>query len=59
MVNLYTVFHPLVVDVACDLFWTQSVSMVQKQNTRNIYNKRMKDGVVSSKILKSVEVIPL
>ena len=41
----YTVFHPLVVDVACVLSWAQSMSMVQKQNTRNIYHKRMKDGV--------------
>ena len=44
-VNEYTVFHLLVVDVACVLFWTQSVAMVQKQNTRNIYHKRMKDSV--------------
>ena len=34
----YTVFHPLVVDVACVWFWTQ-------QDTRKIYHKRMKDGV--------------
>ena len=41
----FTVFHPLVVDVVCVLFWTLSMSMVQNQNTCNIYHKRMKDGV--------------
>ena len=29
---MYTVFHPLVVDVACVLFWTQSVYMVQQED---------------------------
>ena len=41
----YTVIHLLVVDVACVLFWTQSVCMVPKQNTRNIYHKQMNNGV--------------
>ena len=43
--NKYTVIHLFVVDVVCVLFWTQSVSMVLKQNPRNIFHKRMKDGV--------------
>ena len=42
---IYSVIHLPVVDVMCVLFWTQSVSMVKKQNTRNIYHKRMKDSV--------------
>ena len=42
---LYTVIHLLVVDVACVLFWTQSVCMVPNQNTRNIYHKQMNNGV--------------
>ena len=41
----YTVIHLLVVDVACVLFWTQSVCMVPNQNTRNIYHKQMNNGV--------------
>jgi len=41
----YTVIHLLVVDVACVLFWTQSVCMVPHQNTRNIYHKQMNNGV--------------
>ena len=32
----YTVFHPLVVDIACVLFWTQPACMVQKQNTQHL-----------------------
>ena len=42
---MYTVFHPLVVEVLCVLFLTQPASMVHDQNTRNFYHKRMKDGV--------------
>ena len=44
---MYTVIHVLVVDVACVLFWTQSVCMcmVLHQNTRNIYHKQMNNGV--------------
>ena len=41
----YTVIHLLVVDVACVLFWAQSVCMVPNQNTRNIYHKQMNNGV--------------
>ena len=44
----YTVIHLLVVDVACVLFWTQSVCMVPNQNTRNIYHKQMNNGVFSA-----------
>ena len=44
-VNEYTVFHPLVVDVVCVLFWTQSVCMVPNQNTRKIYRKQVNNGV--------------
>ena len=44
--GLYTVIHLLVVDVACVLFWTQSVQcMVPHQNTRKIYHKQMNNGV--------------
>ena len=45
MHDMYTVIHLLVVDVACVLFWTQSVCMVPNQNTRNIYHKQMNNGV--------------
>ena len=41
----YTVYHPLVVDVSCVLLLSQSVCMVHKQNTQNIYQKRMINGV--------------
>ena len=47
---LYTVIHLLVVDVACVLFWTQSVCMVPHQNTRNIYHKQMNNGVVLGEV---------
>merc|ERR1712117_194721 len=43
--QVYTVFHLLVVEVLCVLFWTQPVCMVQKQNTWNFYHRQMKDGV--------------
>ena len=33
--------HPLVWDVSCVMFWTQSACMVPKQNTRNISHKWM------------------
>ena len=42
----YTVFHPLVVEVLCVLFLDYARWLGQKQNTRNFYHKRMKDGVV-------------
>ena len=42
----YTVYHPLVVDVPCVLFWIQSGCMITKQNTRDIYHKWMINGVV-------------
>ena len=42
---IYSVIHLPVVDVMCVLFWTQSVCMVPKQNTRNIYHKQMNNGV--------------
>ena len=32
----YTIYHLLVVDVLCVLFWTQPACMVRKQNTSNI-----------------------
>ena len=41
----YNIFHPLVVEVSCVLFWTKPARMVQKQNTQNFYHKRMKDSV--------------
>ena len=41
----YTVFHSLVVEVSCVLFLTQPACIVQKQNTRNLYHKPMRDGV--------------
>ena len=40
---LYSVIHPLVVDVSYVLF--QSACMIPKQNTRNIYHKQMNNGV--------------
>ena len=46
--SFYTVIHLLVVDVACVLFWTQSVCMVPNQNTQNIYHKQMNNGVDGS-----------
>ena len=49
----YTVIHLLVVDVACVLFWTQSVCMVPHQNTRNIYHKQMNNGVTPIKMTRS------
>ena len=48
LVEPYTVIHLLVVDVACVLFWTQSVCMVPNQNTRNIYHKQMNNGVATA-----------
>ena len=36
---------PLVVDVWCVLFWDHACWLDQKQNTPNIYQERMKDGV--------------
>ena len=42
---IYSVIHLPVVDVMCVLFWTQSVCMVPKQNTHNIYHKQMNTGV--------------
>ena len=44
--SLYTVIHLLVVDVACVLFWAQSVCMAPNQNTQNIYHKQMNNGVI-------------
>ena len=44
----YTVIHLLEVDVACVLFFTQSVCMVPNQITRNIYHKQMNNGVARS-----------
>ena len=43
----YTVFHPLVVEVLCVMFLHYARWLGQKQNTRNFYHKRMKDGVRS------------
>ena len=43
--TLYTLFHPLVVEVSCALFLTQPACIAQNQNTQNFYYKRMKDGV--------------
>ena len=42
----------------CVLFWTQSVSIVQKQNTRNIYHKRVKDGVQLTYLKADAKNIP-
>ena len=44
-VPLYTVFHPLVVEVSCVLFLGYACWLGQKQNTLNFYHKRMKYGV--------------
>ena len=43
---MYIVYHPLVVDVSCVKFLTQSVCMIPKQNTQNIYHKQMNNGVL-------------
>ena len=43
--NKYSVVHPLVVDVLCALSWTQSESMVLKQDTQNIYHEQIINGV--------------
>ena len=52
-VLIFSILHGLssAVDIACVLFRTQSVSMVQNQNTRKIYHKQMKDGVCRPKVL--------
>ena len=42
---MYTIYHPLVVDVSFVLFWDYACWLGPKQNTQNIYHKRMKDGV--------------
>ena len=43
--RIYTLVHPLVVDVWCVLFWDNAHWLDQKQNTPNIYHKQMTDGV--------------
>ena len=45
-ISVYTVYHPLVVDVSCVLFRTQSAGMVPKQNTPDLYHKPMINGVL-------------
>ena len=45
---MYTVFHLLVVEVSCVLFLDHARWLSPKQNTRNFYHKRMKDGVVKN-----------
>ena len=48
----YTVFHPLVVEVSCVLFLDYARWLGQKQNTRNLYHKRMKDSVIFRNIFQ-------
>ena len=40
-----TVYRPLVVDVLCVLFWDHARWLGPKQNTHNIYHKRVINGV--------------
>ena len=42
---MYTVSHPIVVEVSWVLFLDYACWLGQKQNTQNFYHKRMKDGV--------------
>ena len=47
------------VEILCVLFLTQTVRIVQKQNTRNFYHKQMKDGVhiSSSDLLVMIDIL--
>ena len=45
VILLYTVYYPLVIDVLCVWLWDHSCWLRPKQNTRNIYHKRMIIGV--------------
>ena len=50
----YTIFHPLVVEVLCGLFFAYACWLGQKQNTPNFYHKPMKDSVDSDKVIPSI-----